>query len=114
MSTGKSDTAATEPAAGGDAANQRLTLRVDESRATTGYANFCSVQTLPEELIADMGLRAQQLGGPQTVTILHRVVMSYNTAKALAKLLDQSIKQHEDAVAKLQAEAKKRPPPPKS
>ena len=58
--------------------------QIDDSKAMTGYANFCRVSGSPEEMIIDFGLNSQPMSGSaQNVSINQRIVLNYYTAKRL-------------------------------
>lgn len=90
-------------------AASRTTVKVDDSKAITTYANFCRVTGTPEELILDVGLNSQPVG-PQTdsITINQRLVLNYYTAKRLLGALHMSIQRHEATFGVLETDVQKR------
>ena len=89
---------------------QRVSLRVDESSLTTSYTNAFRTHTSNDELIIDFGLnlvtpnvpaqQGQNQGDQPVGSILfkadHRLILNYTTAKRLALLLSQAVRQHEE------------------
>jgi len=87
-------------------ANPNL-IQVDESSASTVYANFCRVNMTPEEIVMSFGLNTQvQITEPIKTT--HRLVMNFYTAKRLFNLLGQVIGNHEAAFGPLELDAQRR------
>ena len=90
-------------------APQPAQVRVDDSKATAHYANFCRLSGLPEELIIDLGLNPQTTGTTeQPVVVSQRVVTSWYTAKRLLHVLRQTIEHHEAAFGVLETDVQKR------
>jgi hypothetical protein len=88
-------------------AQEQPAIQVDETGASTIYANFAQVSLTPEEMVASFGLNTQpQITKP--VRITHRVVMDYYTAKRLAYLLHQVVSQHESAFGVVELDAQQR------
>ena len=84
-------------------------VAVDDSRATAGYANFCRMSGLPEELIVDFGLNPQPMGvATQPVVVTQRVVTGWYTAKRLLHVLQLTIERHEAAFGVLETDVQKR------
>jgi hypothetical protein len=84
-------------------------VQVDDSHASTSYANFCRVTGTPEELIIDFGLNAQPFGMPtEPVVITQRLVTNYFTAKRLLHALHLSVQRHEQAFGVLETDVQKR------
>ena len=82
---------------------------VDDSKAVTGYGNFCRVTGSPEELIIDFGLNAQPMGqGDRPVEINQRVILNFYTAKRLLQALHVSIQRHEQAFGPIETDIQKR------
>jgi hypothetical protein len=99
-----------EQAAGGQAAAaQRQQVKMDDSRATSAYANFCRVTGTPEELIIDFGLNPQPFGVPtDPVMISQRIITNFFTAKRLLHALHLSVQRHEQAFGVLETDVQKR------
>ncbi|MBA4020494.1 MAG: DUF3467 domain-containing protein [Pirellula sp.] len=83
--------------------------KVDESKMSTTYANFCRVSGTPEELIVDFGLNTQPLGeAADSIAVGERVVMNYFTAKRLLQALEMSVARHEKVFGTLETNVLKR------
>jgi hypothetical protein len=107
----KTDKKAEEKSATQDPAqaNRPRQVEVDESQATTCYANFCRVTGTPEEIIIDFGLNAQPFGMPnEPVKINQRLVMNYYTAKRMLHALTLTVQRHESAFGVLETDVQKR------
>lgn len=84
-------------------------IEVDDSNASTSYANFCRVTGTPEELIVDFGLNSQPMGLPQKPLIItQRLIVNYYTAKRLLSALHMSVQRHEAAFGVLETDIRKR------
>ena len=84
-------------------------LTVDDSRAVTGYANFCRLTGTPEELIIDFGLNTQPFGTPtQPIQVKQRVVTNMYTAKRLLGVLQLTVQRHEAVFGALEIDVQKR------
>lgn len=83
--------------------------KVDDSKVTGLYANFCRVTGTPEELIVDFGLNAQvRPTDDQPIALTQRVVLNYFSAKRLLQALATSIARHEQAFGTLETNVQKR------
>lgn len=95
----------TEPVRAGDQA----TIKVDDSHASAGYANFCRVSSTPEELILDLGLNPHPYStGETTVHITQRIILNHFTAKRLLNALGVALQRHESAFGVLETDVRKR------
>lgn len=95
--------------AAGQPAAQRQQVKMDDSRATAAYANFCRVTGTPEELIIDFGLNPQPFGVPtDPVMISQRIITNFFTAKRLLHALQLSVQRHEQAFGVLETDVQKR------
>jgi len=84
-------------------------LQLDDTTTAVGYANFCRVNSAPEELIIDFGLNTQAFGSaPQSLKVKQRVVVNYCTAKRLLAALRVSVQRHEAAFGILETDVQKR------
>lgn len=84
-------------------------IAVDDSRAVTGYANFCRFTGTPEELLIDFGLNEQSSGTAiHSLRVTQRVVMSYFTAKRLLHALHLTVQRHEAVFGALETDVQKR------
>lgn len=83
--------------------------KIDESKLSTVYANFCRVTGTPEELVVDFGLNTQPLGeNGDVIAVTERVVMNYFTAKRLLQALGMSVARHEQVFGPLETNVLKR------
>ena len=88
---------------------QRQQVRVDDSRVSALYANFCRVTGTPEELIIDFGLNPQPFGIPsEPVVVSERIVTNYYTAKRMLHALQLTVQRHEAAFGVLETDVQKR------
>lgn len=90
-------------------AQQRMQLKVDDSRAIASYANFCRITGTPEEVIIDFGLNPQPFG-PVTdpVVISQRIVTNFYTAKRMYAALQLTLQRHEATFGVLETDVQKR------
>ncbi len=110
MSKTKTDAAAATAPASAPAQRQ---IRLDDSEASSTYANFCRVTGSPEELIIDFGMNTQPMGSSdQTIDISQRVVLNFYTAKRLLHALHVSVQKHEQVFGTLETDVQKRVLPP--
>jgi hypothetical protein len=90
-------------------------IEIDDSNASSAYANFCRVTGTPEELIIDFGLNSQPVGIPtQPVTISQRIITNYYTAKRMLHALQLTIQRHEQTFGPLEIDVQKRVIPQRS
>lgn len=88
---------------------QRVQVEIDDSKASTGYANFCRVSGGPEELIMDFGLNPQPIGVPtQPIPITQRIIMNFYTAKRTLHALQLTIQRHEAMFGVLETDVQRR------
>jgi len=108
-----SDGPGSPQAAGGEQAQQqRPQVKLDDSKATGCYANFCRVTGTPEELIIDFGLNPQPFGQPtEPLPINQRIITNYYTAKRLLAALHMTLQRHEAAFGVLEVDVQKRVQP---
>lgn len=84
-------------------------VTIDESNASSNYANFCRVTGSPEELIIDFGLNAQPMGiSDKPVEINQRIVLNFYTAKRLLHALHISVQRHEEIFGQIETDIQKR------
>ncbi len=116
-SSDKSESTATAPikappakgAEEGQQQQQRPQVKIDDSKATAAYANFCRVTGTPEELIVDFGLNPQPFGIPaDPIKVSQRIVTNYYTAKRLLHALQLTLQRHEAAFGVLETDVQKR------
>lgn len=90
-------------------ANQNRQLTLDESKAHTGYANFCRVTGSPEEVIIDFGMNAYPMGATaRPVEVNQRIVVNFYTAKRLLGALYQTVQRHEEVFGPIEVDVQKR------
>jgi hypothetical protein len=77
----------------GQAGQEKTQLRIDQSGASTSYANFFLVSTSQEECTVTFGLLGPEEG---VVRVSERMVLSPRNAKRLAGALGQAIRMYED------------------
>ena len=84
-------------------------IAVDDSRAVTGYANFCRLTGTPEELLIDLGLNGQPSGtATPSVQVTQRVVLNCYTAKRLLHALHLTVQRHEAVFGVIETDVQKR------
>ena len=86
------------PVPGNEPENNTVTQKINSEKAQTVYANFCRGTLTPEEVILDLGFNTNSFGVKvldEDLLIANRVVMSLPTAKRLAMLLGDMLRQHE-------------------
>jgi len=99
-------TAPTAPPAG-DSQQVRLELIDDDVQAL--YANLCRVSSTPEEVILDLAMNPNPMGGGnQRLRVSQRVILNHYTAKRLAALLAATVQRHEQAFGALETDIRKR------
>lgn len=84
-----------------DQPQQRVQIRVDETKMQTSYANTIRTATTQDEFVMDFGLNIpQQQGQGQDPTMVFgvssRVVMNWAGAKRLLMSLNQAISAYEE------------------
>lgn len=90
----------------------RRETEIDDSTATTSYANFCRVTGTPEELIIDFGLNPQPMGVPmRPIVINQRIILNHYTTKRLLAALQMSVQRHEGVFGVLETDVRKRVQP---
>jgi hypothetical protein len=88
---------------------QQQGVRVDDSKLTAMYANFCRVTGTPEELIIDFGLNPQPFGVPtEPIIVNQRIVTNFYTAKRMLHALQLTVQRHEQAFGVLETDVQKR------
>lgn len=92
-------------------------LRIDDSTIRAEYTNHIRVTGTPEEVILEVSLNKDQgakADSPQKV--MHRIVVSFYTAKRLLNALTMSVKRHEANFGRLETDVRRRliqnPPKP--
>jgi hypothetical protein len=101
----------TQPASGPEVPQQQrpAQVEVDESKATTGYANFCRVTGTPEEVLLDFGVNPQPFELPtEPIAVTQRIVTNLYTAKRLLHVLQLTIERHEAMFGALETDVQRR------
>ncbi len=87
-------------------------VELDDSKASSCYANFCRVTATPEEVILDLGLNPQPFGNPTgKVGVSQRLIMNFFTAKRLLAALSMTLQRHEQMFGVLETDVNKRVQP---
>lgn len=95
-----------------NAPNAPKPIPVNDSDATSCYANFCRVTGSPEELIVDFGMNAQPMNSnDKPVEISQRIVLNFYTAKRLLHALHVSVQRHEEVFGNIETDIQKRVKP---
>ena len=93
-------------------AQQRVDIRIDDSKTIANYANFCRVTGTPEELIIDFGLNPQPFGVPtEPIPVIQRIVTNFYTAKRMLHALQMTIQRHEATFGVLETDVQRRVQP---
>ena len=88
---------------------QSRQVAVDDSRAISGYSNFCRLTGTPEELLIDFGLNTQPFGTPtEPVRVTQRIVTNLYTAKRLLHALQLTVQRHEAVFGVLETDVQRR------
>lgn len=101
------EVAAKDAKSGGDRTVQ--TLRWDDSRMTSTYANVCNVSSTREEVTLLFGTnQSWHTGQPElTVQLTERIILNPFAAKRLSMLLNNIIREYESRFGVLQIEQPK-------
>lgn len=94
---------------------RQVRLRIDEREMKTVYVNAFRTNANADEVVVDMGMNlvtpAGQGGRQQgeiLFTISDRMIMNYYSAKRLAMMLSQVVRQHEQQFGELKLNAAER------
>ena len=88
---------------------QQVQIKIDDSKVSANYANFCRVTGTPEELIIDFGLNPQPFGVPtEPIPVTQRIVTNFYTAKRMLHALQMTIQRHEATFGVLETDVQKR------
>ncbi len=108
------DLAAPVHPAAATSGESRPTIQVDDSKASSCYANFCRVTGTPEEIIIDFGLNSQPFGTPTApIAIAERIICNYYTAKRMLAALNMTVQRHEAVFGVLETDVQKRASSPR-
>jgi Protein of unknown function (DUF3467) len=95
-SAGVTPVPATAVAAKPEAASVAIKPKWDDSVMQTAYANVCNVLGSREEIALLFGTnQAWQSGNELQVRLSHRIVLTPYTAKRLAQMLEQGVREYE-------------------
>jgi hypothetical protein len=74
-----------------------ITVRRDDTKMQSSYANACNVMSTREEIVLLLGLNQAWRGGVDEVTIqlTNRVILNPHAAKRLSMLLTNVLREHE-------------------
>ena len=94
MAKGRSDEVAPKPPV---TATTGPSIRWDDSRMQSAYANVCNVASTREEVVLLFGINQAWHAGQQEIPIQlsSRIIISPHVAKRLATLLTNVLKEHE-------------------
>ena len=88
---------------------QQRTVKLDDTKASVAYANFCRVSGTPEELIIDFGMNDDSTGvAGNTIEINQKVVINFFTAKRLQQAINVAVQRHEGVFGNLETDVAKR------
>lgn len=98
---------AQEKRAGADeTVRQGPTVRWDDSRMTSSYANVCNVTSTREEVTLLFGTNQSWHGGQQQLTVLlsNRIILNPYAAKRLSVLMNNIIREYEARFGEIKIE----------
>ncbi len=96
-------------ASGRPPAAEAQRVDMDDSGVVALYANMCRVASTPEEVILDLALNPNPLGGSgEMIRVSQRVILNHYTAKRLAALLAATVQRHEQVFGALETDVRKR------
>jgi hypothetical protein len=101
-----------EKAAAADSARVAQTVRWDDSKMTSTYANVCNVSSTREELTLLFGTNQSWYMGQQELTIqlTNRIILNPFAAKRLSVLLGNIMREYEARFGMLPIETVAPPP----
>jgi hypothetical protein len=101
-----------DKAAGADSARVAQTVRWDDSKMTSTYANVCNVSSTREEVTMLFGTNQSWYMGQQelTVQLTNRIILNPFAAKRLSMLLGNIMREYESRFGLLQIETPPAPP----
>ena len=104
-----------QPGQAAPAGTQQMQIPVDASNRETVYLNFFQAHMNADEVYLDLGQFSQVVtpAGPEPITVSHRMVMNFVTAKRLAEVLRAAVARHEQmfGVVELDPNRRLRTPP---
>lgn len=93
----------------GNAQDAQVEMKVNENEAHAAYANFARVTATPEEVIVDFALNPNLFAtGVQEISVNHRLIMNFYTAKRLLSALAMTIQRHEQNFGNIELDVRKR------
>lgn len=92
--------------ANSDVEQVERTVRWDDSKMTSTYANVCNVSSSREEVTLLFGTNQSWHTGQKELAIIlsNRIILNPFAAKRLATLLNNIMREHESRFGKLQTE----------
>ena len=95
-----------QPASSDNEEKVQTTVKWDDSKMTSTYANVCNVSSTREEVTLLFGTNQTWHTGQQELTVLlnNRVILNPFAAKRLSVVLSNIIREHESRFGKLQIE----------
>lgn len=89
---------------------QQIQVAINDSDMASVYVNFFRVTGNPDEVLLDLGMYSQVMGpaGPEPITLGHRLVMNFVTAKKLAEVLRVVVARHEQAFGVVEVDPNRR------
>lgn len=105
-------TATTTTAEGGAEGQRQITLRIDETEMSSGYANTFRADHSLDEVILDFGMNRSVPGRDEMVfKVRQQVVLNWRGAKRLALTLSNLIRQYEEKVGEIEVNPRGRQTP---
>lgn len=102
----KNETAKEKKTGADETARQGATVRWDDSRMTSSYANVCNVTSTREEVTLLFGTNQSWHGGQQQLTVLlsNRIILNPYAAKRLSVLMNNIIREYESRFGEIKIE----------
>lgn len=103
------------PGAPAQPGQQQLQIPMDVSERELVYVNFFQAHMNADEVYVDLGQFSQVVtpAGPEPITVSHRLVLNFSTAKRLSEVLRAAIARHEQmfGIIELDPNRRLRTPP---
>jgi hypothetical protein len=88
---------------------QQVQIPVDASSRETVYVNFFQAHMSNDELFLDLAAFSGMVSGtPEPITLSHRLVMNFYTAKRLSEILRAAVARHEQMFGVLELDPNRR------
>ncbi len=102
----KKETPQEKKAGADDTVRQGPTVRWDDSRMTSSYANVCNVTSTREEVTLLFGTNQSWHGGQQQLTVLlsNRIILNPYAAKRLSVLMNNIVREYESRFGEIKIE----------